>query len=141
MTRRKEKCRRSRTKRQSEEITKRVQAGDEVPIEKRKKDNYIWVVEEKSTFKGKDDMPSYTYKPDPTSGKWNKVNFTDSSHKAIALCGGCKQPKPPIVVRHSTTGKGRCATISNPTLDRLKLRSIVRYSSVVDAGSSRLLQW
>ena len=84
----------------------RVQAGDEAPIEKCKKDNYIWVVEEKSTFKGKDDMPSYTYKPDPTSGKWNKVNFTDSSHKAIALCGGCKQLKPPIVVRHSTTSKG-----------------------------------
>ena len=105
MTRCIEKCMRSR-KRQSEEITKRVQAGDEVPIEKRKKGNYIWVVEEKSTFKGKDDMPSYTYKPDPTSGKWNKVNFTDSSHKAIALCGGCKQLKPPIVVRHSTTSKG-----------------------------------
>ena len=105
MARCKEKCMRSR-KRQSEEITKRVQAGDEVPIEKRKKDNYIWVVEEKSTFKGKDDMPSYTYKPDPTSGKWNKVNFTDSSHKAIALCDGCKQPRPPTVVRHSTTSKG-----------------------------------
>ena len=108
MTRCKEKCMRSR-KRQSEEITKRVQAGDEVPIEKRKKDNYIWVVEEKSTFKGKDDMPSYTYKPDPTSGKWNKVNFTDSSHKAIALCDGCKQPRPPTVVRHSTTSKGGVA--------------------------------
>ena len=67
-------------KRQSEEITKRVQAGDEVPSEKRKKDSYIWVVEEKPTFKGKDDMPSYTYKPDPTVGKWNKASFTDSSH-------------------------------------------------------------
>ena len=72
-------------------------------MEKRKKDNYIRVVEEKSTFKGKDDMPSYTYKPDPTSGKWNKVDFTDSSHKAIALCGGYRQLKPPTVVRHSTT--------------------------------------
>ena len=75
-------------------------------------------------------MPSYTYKPDPTSGKWNKVNFTDSSHKAIALCGGCKQLKPPIVVRHSTTGKERCATISTPTLDRLKLCSMVSQSIV-----------
>ena len=70
---------------------------------RRKKGNYSWVLEEKLTFKGKDDMPSYTYKPDPTSGKWNKVNFTDSSQKAIALCGGCKQLKPPIVARHSTT--------------------------------------
>ena len=71
-------------KRQSEEITKRVQAGDEVPIEKRKKDNYIWVAEEKLTFKGKDDMPSYTYKPDPTSGKCNKVNFTHSAAYLVA---------------------------------------------------------
>ena len=69
----------------------------------------FWVVEEKSTFKGKEDMPSYTYKPDPTSGKWNKVNFTDSSHKAIALCGGCKQLKPPIVVRHNTEKRGGVA--------------------------------
>ena len=81
MTRCKEKCMRSRKIGKGKiRITERVQAGDEVPIEKRKKDNYIWVVEEKKTFKGKDDMPSYTYKPDPTSGKWNKVNFTDSSH-------------------------------------------------------------
>ena len=43
----------------------------------------------------------------------------------IGLFDGCKQPRPPIVVRHSTTGNGRCATISNPTLDRLKLRSMV----------------
>ena len=46
------------------------------------------------------------------------------------MCGGYRQPRLPIVVRHSTTGKGRCATISNPTLDRLKLHSIVRYSIV-----------
>ena len=43
----------------------------------------------------------------------------------IGLCDGCKQPRPPIVVRHSTKGNGRCATISNPTLYRLKLRSMV----------------
>ena len=72
-------------------------------------------------------MPSYTYKPDPTVGKWNKVNFTDSSHKAMALCGGCKQLKPPIVVRHSTKGNERCATISTPTLDRLRLHIIMSY--------------
>ena len=84
-------------------------------------------------------MPSYTYKPDPTSGKWNKVNFTDSSHKAIALCGGCKQPRPPIVVRHSTEGNGRCATISIPILDRLRLHSIVSYRIVMDASSPGLL--
>ena len=35
-----------------------------------------------------------------------------------------------IVVRHSTTGKGRWSTISSPTLDRLKLRSTVSYSIV-----------
>ena len=35
-----------------------------------------------------------------------------------------------IVVRHSTTGNGRWATISNPTLDRLKLCSTVSYSIV-----------
>ena len=43
----------------------------------------------------------------------------------IGLSNGCKQPRPPIVVRHSTTGNGRFATISTPTLDRLKLRSMV----------------
>ena len=46
------------------------------------------------------------------------------------MCDGCKQPRLPIVVRCSTTGNGRGATISNPTLDRLRLDSIVSYSIV-----------
>ena len=47
-----------------------------------------------------------------------------------AMCGGCKQPKPPIVVRHRTTSNGRCATISTPTPDRLRLHIIVSYRIV-----------
>ena len=33
-------------------------------------------------------------------------SWTDAVQLAIALCGGYRQLKPPIVVRHSTTGKG-----------------------------------
>ena len=38
------------------------------------------------------------------------------------------QLKPHTVVGHSTTSKGRCAIISIPTLERLRLDSIVSYS-------------
>ena len=55
----------------------------------------------------------------------------------IGLCDGCKQPRPPILVRHSTTSysgkaqhhkQGRCATIGIPTLEWLRLHSAASYT-------------
>ena len=43
---------------------------------------------------------------------------------------GCKQLKTSYNGEAHHQRKGRCATISNPTLDRLRLHSIVSYSIV-----------
>ena len=42
----------------------------------------------------------------------------------IGLCDGCKQPRPPIVVMHNTTGKGRAI----PILDRPSLHNTASYT-------------
>ena len=43
---------------------------------------------------------------------------------------GCNQPKTSYNGGAQHQKKGRCATISNPTLDRLRLHSIMSYSIV-----------